>query len=94
MVPFEFEYCPTCSARGCSEPAVYKVAATWSDGKSWELKNYGLACEAHRMSQLARGQLHRDGLRLAAGEVVGQVGLFTLSPKTRDAMLVRLPDHG
>ncbi len=93
MVPLEFRYGPACSAMGCGRPALYKVAASWSDGASWELKNYGLACEEHRMSQLARGQLHRQGLVLADGEVVGQVGLFVLRTDTRDSKLDRLPDH-
>ena len=38
MVPLNFHYRPTCSAPGCSSPAAYKVAASWSDGTSWELK--------------------------------------------------------
>lgn len=94
MVPLTFHYSPTCSAPGCSRPASYKVAAAWSDGTSWELKNYGLACEEHRASQLARARLHRGGLALADGEVIGQVGLFELRPHTRDAELPRLPEHG
>lgn len=94
MVPLEFQYTPRCSAPGCDQPAVYKVGASWSDGKSRELKNYGLACEAHRGSQLTRGQIHRQGLVLADGETVGQVGLFELRPKTRDSALPRMPDHG
>jgi hypothetical protein len=89
-----FRYQPTCSAPHCGQPAVYKVAAPWSDGKkSHELKNYGLACEAHRDSQLARAQLHRRGLKLVEGEVVGEVGLYQLAPGCRDRELKRLPDH-
>lgn len=94
MVPLTYHYQPTCSAPGCTRPAAYKVAASWSDGTSWELKNYGLACEDHRASQLTRARLHREGLILADGEVIGQVGLFELRPNARDADLVRLPDHG
>ena len=94
MVPIDFYYHPTCSAPGCDRNAIYKVAASWSDGTSWELKNYGLACEDHRMSQLARGRLHREGLVLAHGEVVGEVGLYVLEVNARDAALSRLVDHG
>jgi hypothetical protein len=94
MVPLDFHYRPTCSAPGCERPAVYKIAASWSDGTSWELKHYGLACDDHRLSQLARGQIHRQDLILADGEVVGQVGLFELRDNARDAELRRLPDHG
>jgi hypothetical protein len=89
-----FRYRPRCSAPGCNEPAVYKVAAPWSNGTSHELKNYGLACEAHRNSQLALAQVHRQGLALAEGETLGAVGLYHLEPGRRDKELRRLPDHG
>ena len=56
-----FHYQPKCYAPNCGQPAVYKVAAPWSNGTSHELKNYGLACEAHRDSQLALAQIHRQG---------------------------------
>jgi hypothetical protein len=88
-----FQYQPTCSASNCNNPAVYKVAAPWSNGTSRELKNYGLACEAHRDSQLALAQMHRKDLKLADGETVGQVGLYQVVPGRRDAELPRLPDH-
>ena len=92
MDPIDFHYCPTCSAPGCEAPAVYKVAASWSDGTSWELKNYGLTCEDHRLAQLARGKTQRQGLLLGDGEVVGQVGLFVLRENSRDATLKRIAD--
>jgi hypothetical protein len=88
-----FHYVPICSAPNCGKPAVYKVAAPWSNGKSHELKNYGLACEAHRDSQFARAQLHCKGLVLAEGETVGTIGLYTLESGKRDLELKRLPDH-
>jgi hypothetical protein len=89
----EFHYQPMCSAPHCGQAAIYKVAAPWSNGTSHELKNYGLACDAHRNSQLALAQLHRQGLTLAEGETVGTVGLYRLAAGHRDAELVRLPDH-
>jgi hypothetical protein len=88
-----FQYQPTCSASNCTNPAVYKVAAPWSNGTSRELKNYGLACEAHRDSQLALAQMHRKDLKLAEGETVGQVGLYQVVPGRRDAELPRLPEN-
>ena len=88
-----FHYQPSCSAPDCTSPAVYKVAAPWSNGTSRELKNYGLACEAHRDSQLALAQMHRKDLKLAEGETVGQVGLYQVVPGRRDAELPRLPEH-
>jgi hypothetical protein len=72
---------------------LYKVAAPWSNGTSHELKNYGLACDDHRNSMLARAQLHRQGLLLAEGETLGSVGLYRLAPGKLDAELTRLPDH-
>ena len=83
MDKMTFQYTPTCSAPKCGQPAVYKIAAAWSNGTSRELKNYGLACEAHRDSQLALAQLHRKDLRLAEGETVGQVGMYKLQPGKR-----------
>jgi hypothetical protein len=88
-----FRYQPTCSAPSCGQPAQYKVAAPWSNGTSRELKNYGLACEAHRDTQLAQAQSHRKNLKLAEGETVGQVGLYQLVEGKRDAELPRLPDR-
>jgi hypothetical protein len=88
-----FQYQPRCSAANCDRPAVYKIAAPWSNGTSHELKNYGLACEAHRDSQLARAHLHRKDLPLAEGETLGAVGVYKLEPGRRDAALTRLPDH-
>jgi len=89
----EFHFQPRCSAPECGQPAEYKVAAPWSNGTSRELKNYGLACEGHRDSLLARAQLHRQGLSVAEGETVGGVGLYRLESGKRDAQLSRLPDH-
>jgi hypothetical protein len=93
MEPKPFHYQPLCSANGCGKPAVFKVAAPWSSGASHELKNYGLACDDHRDSLLARAQLHRQGVALAEGENLGAVGLYRLEPGRRDVELNRLPDH-
>jgi hypothetical protein len=89
----EFQYHPRCSSPRCVEPALYKIAAAWSNGSSRELKNYGLACEAHRDSQLARAQIHSQGVALAEGETVGKVGVYRLKTGVRDVALVRLADH-
>lgn len=94
MAEQHFQYQPICSAPGCGKAAAYKVAAPWSNGTSHELKNYGLACEDHRDSQLARARLHREGLHLAEGETLGAVGLYELVSGRRDLELKRLADHG
>jgi hypothetical protein len=89
-----FRYQPTCNAPDCREPAVYKIAAVWSDGTSRELKNYGLACEAHRVSQLERARGDHQGLRKAEGETVGPVELYLLREGCRDAELERVVEAG
>jgi hypothetical protein len=86
-----FHYRPGCSAPRCREPALYKIAATWSDGSSRELKNYGLACEQHRDQELALARRHHQRLRLAEDESVGSVELYLLRPGCRDAALVPIP---
>jgi hypothetical protein len=85
-----FKYAPKCSNPGCGHPAAYKIGAVWTDGTSRELKNYGLACESHRGEQLERARQHRDGLRLADGESVGQVSLFALNAGRRDSELAKV----
>jgi hypothetical protein len=88
-----FRYRPDCSAIRCDQPAVYKIAATWSDGTGRELKNYGLACEAHQDSQLAAARRHHQAVRLSDGESVGPVELYVLQTGCRDAELRRLEDE-
>jgi len=83
-----FRYRPSCSAGRCDQPAVYKIAATWSDGSSRELKSYGLTCEVHRDSYLAAARRHHEGLRLSDGETVGPVEIYLLRSGCRDAELV------
>ena len=87
-----FHYRPKCSEPNCDEPAAYKVGAVWSDGTSRELKNYGLACEGHRGSQIERARKHRSALRLADGESVGEVSLFVLESGRRDTELSQAPE--
>lgn len=85
-----FQYQPECSHSGCPNLAKFKVAASWSDGTSHELKNYGVACEAHRDEMYVRATQHRLALALAEGEVVGPVGVYELTPGRRDRDLLRM----
>lgn len=89
-----FRYRPSCNVPQCSEPVLYKIAATWSDGTSRELKNYGLACETHRASQLELARRAHEGLRLAEGETVGPVEVYRLKDGCRDAELSRCESGG
>jgi hypothetical protein len=85
-----FAYRPSCSSPGCRRPAVYKIAAAWSDGASRELKNYGLACELHRESQLTAARRRDQAVKRSEGESVGPVELYVLRPDCRDVDLSRL----
>ena len=85
--PRRFRYVPMCSQPGCDQPAVYKVAAVWSDGTSRELKNYGLACSAHAEPQTARAKRNRDLLKLQDWETVGEVRLYRFDPDLLDVDL-------
>jgi hypothetical protein len=87
-----FHYRPSCSAIHCNQPAVYKLAATWSDGGSRELKNYGLACEVHREPLLIAARRRHDVLRVADAETVGPVEVYVLRSGCRDAELARYAD--
>lgn len=81
-----------CYAAGCSAPAVYKVAARWSDGTTAELKTYGLACAACLAQQFARAVAQRAACRLAHGETLDAPGIYELARGTRDRTLTRRTD--
>jgi hypothetical protein len=89
-----FCYQPSCSAHACDRPASFKIAAAWSDGTSRELKNYGLACDLHRESQLTAARERHRALKRSDGESVGPVELFVLRTGCRDVELTRLVDGG
>jgi len=78
-----FHYSIACSSPGCSEAPRYKIAAAWSDGPLRELKNYGLACERHRESLLARALGQRERLAVRDDEQIGPVEVFEL-PRLSD----------
>ena len=82
-----FRYRPGCSAPACDQPALYKIAAAWSDGTSRELKNYGLACQDHSESQLDAARNRVRSLKLGDAESVGPVELYVLRTGCRDVDL-------
>ena len=88
-----FRYRPLCSAPGCNKPAFYKIAATWSDGTSRELKNYGLACADHRDSQLNVARSRVRPVNRSDAETVGPVELYILRTGCRDVDLTKLGDE-
>jgi hypothetical protein len=81
-----------CYTSGCGRPAVYKIAAQWSDGLTSELKTYGLCCESCLPAFHARSLQRQRGCRLAAGEILGPPGIFQLAAGQRDRQLIRLPE--
>jgi hypothetical protein len=75
---------------GCGRPAVYKVAARWSDGVTQELKTYALAC-ADCLSGLFPAARRKQGqCRRAPGETLEPPGVFRLQRGHRDQVLERL----
>ncbi len=85
-----FHYTPNCTAAGCPQPAIYKIAALWSDGTSQELKSYGLVCETHRQERYEQACERSALLSRTADESVGPVEIFRLEPDRRDAELTRV----
>ena len=81
-----------CYRRGCGRPAVYKIAARWSDGVTQELKTYALACPACLPEAFARGKAKQAACRLAPGEALEVPGIYELARGKRDQQLVRRQD--
>ena len=65
-----------CSLPDCREPATYKIAAPWSDGRFSELKTYGHACPAHLGPVFRAAEERRATYRPAAGESVDEIGIY------------------
>jgi hypothetical protein len=81
-----------CYARGCGEPAAFKVAGRWSDGLTDELKTYALACLGCVAELLAVARVKRAACRLAQGETLDEPGVYELHRGGRDRTLVRRPE--
>jgi hypothetical protein len=81
-----------CYRPGCSELAVYKIAAHWSDGLTQELKTYALTCP-HCLPELFRKSLAKQAAcRLTAGETLARPCIFELDRTRRDRHLIRRED--
>ena len=80
----------TCSCGACREPAAYKIAARWSDGRLAELKTYGFACSEH-VGEVFRLALDRqEDYVPAPGETVEEIAIYRYEPGKRDRFLQRL----
>jgi hypothetical protein len=81
-----------CYTRGCGRPAVYKIAASWSDGITQELKTYALSCPDCLAQAFHASRVKQAACRTAAGEKLDAPGIYLLAHGRRDAQLVRCPD--
>lgn len=85
-------YVIRCSAPGCEQPAVYKIAGRWSDGVTQELKTYALTCSACLATSFHRGRDKQAACRLAPGETLESPGIYELTRGRRDPQLHRRDD--
>ena|SRR5438128_1502272 len=81
-----------CYRDGCGRPAVYKIAARWSDGITQELKTYALSCAECLPDWFRRGREKQAACRLARGETLEPPGIYRLVHGRRDRQLERLSD--
>jgi hypothetical protein len=81
-----------CTATGCTQPAVFKIAACWSDGYTHELKTYALACRECLAQLYAAARIKQAQCRLAPAEVLEAPGIYELERGVRDRMLQRRKD--
>ena len=81
-----------CYTRGRGRPAVYKIAAQWSDGITAELKTYALSCP-ECLAELFRGSRSRQvSCKLTQGEILEPPGIYRLERGQRDQQLQRLKE--
>ena len=81
-----------CYRPGCGRPAVFKVAARWSDGVTQELKTYALSCADCLSEQYRASCRRRKHCRLASGESLDVPAIFELVRGQRDQQLPRCLD--
>ena len=81
-----------CYRPGCGQPALYKIAARWSDGATQELKTYALTCATCLADSFHRSRQKQAACRLAPGETLEAPGIYELEHGRRDQQLQRRPD--
>jgi hypothetical protein len=87
-----YERVVLCSEPDCEEPAVYKIAAPWSDGRFKELKTYGFACPHHLKDVLRSAEARWLDYEPVKGEVVQDIGIYRYEPGKGDRHLQRDQD--
>jgi hypothetical protein len=86
------EHVVRCSEDGCQEPAVYKIAAPWSDGRYWELKTYGFACAEHLRDVVRSAEIRWLDYEPVKDEAVHDIGIYRFEPGKGDRNLERDTD--
>ena len=81
-----------CTRKECARPAVYKIAARWSDGATQELKTYALTCAKCLAESFRQSRRKQAACRLAPGETLEAPGIYELEHGRRDQQLQRRPD--
>ena len=81
-----------CYRQGCTRPAVYKIAAQWSDGITRELKTYALTCEECLSDYFHQSRQRQKACRTTPGETLETPSIFRMVRGQRDRVLERLPD--
>jgi hypothetical protein len=81
-----------CTATDCGQPALYKIAARWSDGKIAELKTYALSCAGCLQSQLHAARNRQRHCILVPGETMDEAGIYERHSGSRDHQLTRRQD--
>src|SRR5579885_3072268 len=81
-----------CYRPGCGRPAVYKIAARWSDGITQELKTYALSCPECLAEWFRHSRQRQAACRKAPGETLEAPGIYELHRGRRDQQLIRRDD--
>ena len=81
-----------CYTKGCGKPAVYKIAARWSDGITEELKTYALSCPECLATWFRGSRAKQAACRRARGEILEPPGIYDMERGKRDRVLHRRTD--
>lgn len=82
----------SCTHKNCTRPAVYKIAARWSDGTTEELKTYALCCTECLAESFRLSGEKQKTCRTARGETLESPGIYLLAQGKRDRILQRQLD--
>jgi hypothetical protein len=81
-----------CITSKCGRPAIYKIAARWSDGVTEELKTYAVCCAECLPDWFRRSREKQATCRVAPGETLDTPGIYSLERGRRNAQIQRLPE--